>query len=346
MDFTLKDIADRIGGRVVGDGDRRMTGVATLDTAGPGDLTFVVDAKRLPGFMESEAGAAIVPRDSAPEGFDVIEHDNPYAGIAAALAHLHPERRPEPGISPRAEVHADATVHPTASVAAFAVVEAGAEVGEGAVIGAASFIGADCRVGAGTLVHPQVVIYAGTVLGKDCTIHSGSVIGADGFGYVRHGGRHVKIPQVGNVVLGDEVDVGANSCIDRGMLDSTRIGKGSKLDNLVQVGHNCQVGERAILCGMVGVGGSAKIGDDATLAARAGLGGHVTVGTGGILAQGSDCMRDVAAGHAVAGSPAMPLRTWKRAQALYPKLPELRSQMRQLQRRLDALEAGADANAE
>jgi UDP-3-O-[3-hydroxymyristoyl] glucosamine N-acyltransferase len=248
-------------------------------------------------------------------------------------------------------VHATAVVDPSARLGAGvhvgpnAVIERDAVIGDGAVVEASCYVGAGSEVGAGTRLYPRVTLYDGVRVGRDCILHSGVVLGADGFGFARVGGRHRKIPQVGGVVVGDDVEIGANSCIDRGTMEPTRIGTNTKIDNLVQVGHNCVVGERVILCGQVGIAGTTVIESDAVLGGQAGVAGHLTIGRGAMAAAQAGIISSVEAGAKVGGHPHMPLPEWLRMQAAMRQLVEMRAELKRLTERVAALDGGSDGAA-
>lgn len=276
--FRLDELTARLGGEIVGDGSVVVRRVATLDQAGEGDLSFLANPKYLSSLKSSAAAAVIV----APKARDLLTDrprivaDDPYLYYARVAALFNPPPQVQPGC------HALATVAcalpDSVQVDAGAVIEAGVELGAGVVIGAGSFIGQGVRLGAGTRIAPRVVIYAGCVLGRDCIVHSGAVIGSDGFGFARErDGRWVKIPQVGRVLIGDEVEIGANTTIDRGALDDTVIGNGVKIDNLIQIAHNVHIGEHTAIAGCVGIAGSTRIGARCMIAGGVGIAGHLTI---------------------------------------------------------------------
>ena len=237
--LTLREIAARLGGEAVGEAAAPLTGVATLESAQPEHIAFLANPRYRAQLATTRAGAVIVgPGDRDATGRPRIVCDNPYAYYARAVALFHPEAAPVPGIHPFAQVDAGAQVGASAQVEAFAVIGAGARVGEGVRIGAGCVLGANVQVGEGTRLHPHVTVYDGCSLGARCLVHSGAVIGADGFGMAREGGRWLKVPQVGAVRIGDDVEIGANTTIDRGALDDTVIEDGVKLDNQIQVAHN------------------------------------------------------------------------------------------------------------
>jgi UDP-3-O-[3-hydroxymyristoyl] glucosamine N-acyltransferase len=279
--LTLKQIAERLGGEVAGDSSRTVTGVATLDDAGPGEIAFLANPRYRARLATTRAGAIILgPRDREATAIPRIVADNPYAYYARTVALFHPPRGAVAGIHPSAVVDATASVAASAEVGPGAVIAAGARVGERASIGAGSVLGEGASVGDDTLLHARVTIYHGCVVGARCILHSGAVIGADGFGMAPDAGRWVKIPQVGRAVLGDDVEVGANSTIDRGALSDTVIEEGVKIDNQVQVAHNCRIGAHTVIAGCAGIAGSVVIGRHCVIGGGAGIVGHLTIADG------------------------------------------------------------------
>ncbi len=268
--FTLREIVARLGGEAVGEVAAPLTGVATLDSAGPWEIAFLANPKYRGRLASTRAGAVILgPGDRDAATMPRIVADNPYAYYARTVALFHPEPVASPGIHPFAQVDASANVDAGAEIAAFAVVGAGASIGKGAVIGAHSVVGNAASI--------HVTIYAGCTLGMRCILHSGVVIGADGFGMARDAGRWVKIPQVGAVRIADDVEIGANTTIDRGALDDTVIEEGVKLDNQIQIGHNCVIGAHTVIAGCTGISGSVTVGRDCMIGGGVGLVGHITI---------------------------------------------------------------------
>ncbi len=338
MALTLEDIAGLIGGRLAGDGARQIARVAPLDSAGADALTFVTEAKHLPKFLASEAGAAIVPEKIAVEGRDVIHHANPYSGLARLLEHLHPETPPDPGTSERAQVHPDTVIGDGVSVGAFSVIGPGVTLGDGVVVHANCVVLGDSVIGAGTVLYPRAVLYERVNIGASCKIHSGAVLGAPGFGYTREGEGHTYVPQIGGVEIGDHVDVGPNSCIDAGTLAPTRVKSHAKIDNLVQIGHNSVIGERVLLCGQVGMAGSTIIESDCVLAGQVGVGGHLTIGRGSMAGAQAAVLRSVPPGSMVGGVPAFDFKQWRKASRAFQDLPEMKKELRALRKRVAELE--------
>ncbi len=332
--MILREIAERLGCVLRGDGEVDIRRVAGIERASEGDLTFVANPKYAAQLAATRASAVIVhPETSTP--LPALLTHNPYLAFARAVALLHPEPRPAAGIDPSAHVDPSAVL------------------GEGVHVGALAVIGPGVRIGARSVIHPHVVVYADAAIGKDCRIHSaaqvregcrlgdrvvvqnGAVIGSDGFGFAKDdAGRYEKIPQRGIVVIEDDVEIGALTAIDRAALAETRIGRGTKIDNLVQVGHSVSVGEDSVLAGQVGIAGSSRLGRRVTLAGQVGVAGHITIGDGAIATAQTGIPSDVPAGALVSGYPAIDNRAWLKASAVFAKLPELLKRLRELERKL------------
>ncbi len=276
--FTLREIVARLGGEALGEVSAPLTGVATLDSAGPGEIAFLANPRYRGRLATTAAGAVILgPGDRDAGTMPRIVSDNPYAYYARTVALFHPEPAAVPGIDPGAHVDPSAQVAKSAEIGPFVAIGARARIGENVRIGAGSVVGEGAAIGADTRLHPRVTIYAGCTLGERCIVHSGAVIGADGFGMARDAGRWLKIPQVGAVRVGDDVEIGANTTIDRGALDDTVIGEGVKLDNQIQIGHNCVIGAHTVIAGCTGISGSVTVGRDCMIGGGAGLVGHITI---------------------------------------------------------------------
>jgi len=276
--LTLAQIVAKLGGEAVGEVSVPLTGVATLDSAGPAEIAFLANPKYRGRLATTRAGAVILgPGDRDAGRMPRIVSENPYAYYARTVALFHPERKARAGVHASAQVAAGAKVAASAEVGPFAVIEAGATVGEGAVIGAHCVLGEGASIGAATRLHPRVTIYRGCSLGARCIVHSGAVIGADGFGMAREAGAWLKIPQVGGVRIGDDVEIGANTTIDRGALADTVIEDGVKLDNLIQIAHNVRIGAHTAMAGCSGVAGSTRIGRHCTIGGSSNIIGHIEI---------------------------------------------------------------------
>ena len=322
-----------------GDPGRVVVGLRPLDTAGPGDLSFLTNPRYRPRAESSRAGALLVD-PAAAEGLarDLIVCADPYRAVAVLLQRFHPRPVRAGGVDPTAIVGSDSRIAASAWIGPYVVLGSGVQVGERAVLEAHVVAGDGCTIGAGAVLYPHVVLYERAEVGEGCVLHAGAVVGSDGFGFAPHQGQQVKIPQLGTVRLGREVEVGANSTIDRATFEATTIGDFTKIDNLVQVGHNVQIGRGCILCGQVGISGSTKLGDGVVFAGQAGAANHLDVGDGVRVAAQTAVLASVEAGQAVGGTPAVPLGEWRRQVAALRRLPELLRRIARLERRLEATE--------
>jgi len=331
----LGDLAGRLGGRVEGDEDLRVGGVESLDEAAATDLALLTASRFREKALASRAGALVVTEkiaaDPALAGRTLLVIGNPGRALADLLELFHPPLPPPAGIHETAVVGEGAVIDPTASVGPYAVVGAGSRVGARTVLGAHAVIGRRCRLAADVVLHPHAVLYDGVEIGERSVVHAGTVLGADGFGYLFEGGHHRKIPQVGRVVVESDVEIGANSTIDRATLGATRIGSGTKVDNLVQVGHNVQIGKACVLCGQVGVAGSSQLGDGVLLGGQVGVSDHVELGPGVQVMGGSAVFRSQQSG-GLGGLPAMDLRKFRRVAAILPRLEEVLRRLKKLER--------------
>jgi UDP-3-O-[3-hydroxymyristoyl] glucosamine N-acyltransferase len=336
--FTLGRLADALGASLVGDATRVVTGVAPLETAGPEDVSFLTDRKYLAQAAASRAGALLVAREVSGLPGALLQVDHPQQALIALLELFHPQTPPPPGVHPSACVAESARIDRSASVAALAVVEAEAVIGPRSRVGALSFVGARAALGEDVRLYPRVVVREGVRIGNRVIVHPGAVLGADGFGYAFDGRAHRKIPQVGGLRIEDDVEIGANTAIDRATLGETVVRRGTKIDNLVQIGHNCDVGEDVILVSQVGIAGSSKVGDRAMLAGQVGVADHVTIGAGAILTAKSGVPSDVPAGEVWGGLPSRPVAETRRIWASENQLPELIKRVRALEKRVRELE--------
>jgi UDP-3-O-[3-hydroxymyristoyl] glucosamine N-acyltransferase len=332
----------RLAARIEGDADQRIDGVAPLEQAGPGHLSFLANVRYRRQAVESRAGAIVVATADAaalfPHGREsgtLLSCPNPYAWFALAAQHLFPAERTVPAVHPDARVAPSAQIDASARIDAFAVVGEGARIGTGAWVGSAAQIGANVVIGAGTRLYPGVHVYAGCEIGERCIVHSGAVIGADGFGFAPLGGRYIKIPQTGVVRIGHDVEIGANTTIDRGTMGDTLIGDGVKIDNQVQIAHNVRIGASTVVAGCVGIAGSAVIGERCQLGGAAMIHGHITLADGVIVSGGTLISRSIGeAGFYSGVFPHMSNREWERNAAVVRHLDELRTRLRRLERQL------------
>ncbi len=339
-EITIKKIAEVVQGAIEGDPEMTVTGLAPLEAAGEREITFVASGKYSQALAESRAAAAIVPDDFTTEAsLTLIRVEDPTLAMAEA-AWLFVEPPAHPGqVMQGSWVDPTAVVADGASVYPMAYVGPGAWIGPEAVLHPFTYVGPGARVGARSVLHPHVVIQAGVEIGQDCVIQPGAVIGGDGFGFAHRADfSHVRIPQVGTVVVGDEVDIGANTTIDRATFEQTVIGDGVRIDNLVQVGHNVTVGPNTILVAQVGLSGSVKVGRNCMLGGKVGVTDHVTIGDEAKVGAGSGVISDLEPCATVIGQPAMPRMAAFRMINSLPKVPELIRQVNKMERRLSALE--------
>jgi len=339
MKMTVKELAERLDCGFEGNGETEITGVAGLEGAKKGDLVFLAKAKLKPLLEKTQASAAILATEEKFDRIPVIRAANPHLAFVRATQIFFQPERPEPGI------------HPTA------VVSKSAKIGSGAAVGAHSSIGEGATIGAGTVVFPLVTIYPRATIGEASIIHSGAsiredvrignrvivhcgvVIGSDGFGYLKaEDGSHIKIPQKGTVVVEDDVEIGANTTIDRAALGETVIRRGTKIDNLVMIAHNVEIGENGILAAQVGIAGSSKVGKNAILMGQVGIADHVTVGDNVIIAAKSGVTKDIPSGSFVSGSPHLDIRDWRKVWALMPQMYDIVKDFKKLKARVEELE--------
>lgn len=343
METTVGDLAAIVGGEVVGDAATVIRGVNGIDAAAAGDITFIGNPKYAGMLDTTQASAVIVSRDTTAATCTLIQVEIPHLAFAQVLQHFMEAKQSLPtGIHPTAVIDDTAEVAPDANIDAHVRIAARAVIGAGAVLYAGVYIGAGSTVGAGSVIHPNVVICEDVHLGRRCLVHSGVVLGSDGFGFVPVDGVQHKIPQVGSVVIGDDVEIGSNSCIDRATFGETRIGNGTKIDNLVQIGHNVRIGEHCVISGMSGLAGSTILGDRVTVAANAGFAGHLTVGDGATIGGRAGVTKSVPAGKTVSGFPARDHDEAQRMRASVRRLPEALKRLRELERRLAAVEGKTD----
>ncbi len=335
---TLRELADRVGAKIAGDPDLQIRRVAAIDEAEEGDITFISNPKYRNQLLSTRASAIIVPSSVKPAGYNLLISRNPYLDFARILTHMQGPRPEARGVLPGA------------------MIDSSARISENSTIHPGCIVGADVKVGRGSVLFPGVVLYEGVEIGEDCTLHAGvvvrercrignrviiqpsSVIGSDGFGFAPDGTRYFKIPQVGIVVIEDDVEIGAGSCIDRATLGKTRIGRGVKIDNLVQIAHNVDVGEDTIIVSQVGISGSTRIGKHCTFGGQSATAGHLSIGDNVTIAARGGVTNDVEPDRIMAGLPLMPHKEWLKATTSYARLPEIRKEISRMKRQLEELE--------
>ncbi|WP_445376049.1 UDP-3-O-(3-hydroxymyristoyl)glucosamine N-acyltransferase [Natronospira proteinivora] len=331
---TLGELADALGLRLEGDGAKEIRRVATIQSAGPGELCFLANERYRAHLSASRAGAVILDEGSLSAcPVDALVSDNPYADYARAAALLHPPRRPEAGVHPSANIHPDVTVPPTAHVAAGAVIEEGVILGESVVVGAGVYLGHFCQLGGGSVLAPRVVIGAHCRVGRNCVLHPGVVIGADGFGFAPDKQGWVKVPQLGGVQIGDRVEIGANTTVDRGAIEDTIIEDDVKLDNQVQVAHNVQIGARTAIAGCTAIAGSSRIGKGCMIAGGVGIAGHLSIVDGAVVTAMTLVSRSITEPGVYSGSlPMDDSAAWRKNSARFRKLDDLARRVTALER--------------
>jgi UDP-3-O-[3-hydroxymyristoyl] glucosamine N-acyltransferase len=339
---TVRELAEWVRGEVLGDGELPISNARTLAEAQPGDITFVEHERHLAAWHASRASAAVVPTSVPVNGRPIIRVPDPlmaFVDIVRALRGRPPAGRGS--IDPTAHVHPTARLGAGVTLGPFAVVGEGTELGANAMLLAGACVGRFCKLGEWVTLHPHAVVYDESVLGNRVTVHANAVIGADGFGYRTHNGRHIKVPQLGWVEVEDDVEIGACSTIDRGTFGPTRIGTGTKIDNLVMIGHNCRVGRNNIFCSQVGIAGSVTTGDYVVMAGQVGVADHLTIGERTTLLAKAGVSNDVPADAKMLGTPAMSYKAFMRNMHELDKVADLRKDVKQIKNHLGLQEDAA-----
>lgn len=344
MEFTANQIASLVNGTVEGDGEVKINTFAKIEEGHPGAISFLANIKYLPYIYETKSSAVLVNNDFVPEkplDTTLIRVADPYATIAHLLTLVQQMTTPKPtGVEQGCHVAEGVNLPDDVYVGAFAYIAKGAKIGKGARIYPQAYIGDGVSIGEDTIIYPGVKIYHGCKIGNRCTIHAGAVIGADGFGFAPlPDGSYEKIPQIGNVVIDDDVEIGANTTIDRAMMGSTRLAKGVKLDNLIQIGHNSSVGSWTVMASQAGVAGSTKIGERCMIGGQVGIAGHIEVGNGVQIAAQSGLHKSAADGERLFGSPAGDMREYVRQAASVKNLPKLAARVKELEKELKNINA-------
>lgn len=338
MEKTLKELAELVGGEVAGSGDTLIKGVAPLDMAVDGDITFIISPKYADQLKTTAASAVIAPPEMQVEGKGLIVVKNPQLACAKILTVFAPRPYKAEGIDKlvfigrRPRIGKDVTVYP------FVYIGDDVEIGDRTVIYPGAFIGNGCKIGNETVIYPNVSVMEGSIIGNRAILHAGVVVGSDGFGYARDGKRHCKIPQVGIVQIDDDVEIGANTTVDRAAFGKTWIKRGTKIDNLVQVAHNVIIGEDSIIVAQAGIAGSSKLGNNVILAGQVAVSDHITIGDEVMVGGQSGVISDIPDKQVMSGYPAIPHREWLRASATFSKLPEMRKEIKELEKKVAELE--------
>ena len=338
MKKKLKELAEFVGGKVVGDDEIEISSVAAIEAARPGEITFIAHPKYLPKLAETKASAVIVSKEIPSSPRPLLCVGNPYLAFAKIFTLFSQKPYQSKGIdshawiSPAAQLGQELTVYP------FVYIGDRCRIGDRVTIYPCVYVGEDSSIGDESVLYPNVSIYPGTVIGKRVILHSGVVLGSDGFGYVKDGKKNVKILQRGSVEIEDDVEIGANTTIDRATFGKTTVRRGVKIDNLVQVAHNVAIGEDSIIVAQVGIAGSTKVGSNVTLAGQVGVADNIEIGDNVMVGAQSGVPSDLAANQAYTGSPALPHREFLRAATAFPKLPEMRKTLIEIEKRLKKIE--------
>ena len=336
--FTLGQLAEALDAKLDGDATRVVTGLAPLDAASASDISFLTDSRYAPVARASRAGAFIAPLGMRGLPAPVLECPSPQRALIALLTLFFPRPAVIAGVDPSAIVAADATLDASASIGPLAVVDAGARLGARVRVDALAYVGCGVEIGEDSVIHPRVVLCDGVRLGRRVIVLAGAVLGADGFGYAHDGVRFCKIPQVGGVIIEDDVEIGANATVDRATLGATIIRRGTKIDNLVQVAHNVEIGEDCIMAAQTGIAGSTRVGRGVMFGGQVGVSDHITIGEGAQLAAQSGVAQDVPPGMRLAGSWGRPLLQARRIWVAQAELPEMLHRMKKLEQRVAELE--------
>lgn len=332
MQTTLAELARLVGGEVDGDPQLAISGAGPFETADTHEITLAADRRYLSRLAETRAGAVIVPAEARTTGKPLLRTRQPKVAFARILQHFHSQPFAATGVSPLASVGEGCRIPELVSIHPFVVLGRGVELGERVTLWPGVFVGDGCRIGSDSTLYPNVTLYPGVRLGCRVVVHSGTVLGADGFGYVFDGQKQVKLPQTGGVEIGDDVEIGANCCIDRATFGTTRIENHVKLDNLVHIAHNCRIGENTVIVGCVGISGSVEVGRNCVFAGQSGVADHVRIGDGVTVLARSAVYSDIPAGKVVSGTPARDHREELKTQAALRRLPETLKELRRLLR--------------
>lgn len=340
--MKLGELSKIVGGRIVGDPDLDITGVSGIEKAVKGEITFFTEKKDPAAIAQTAASAVIVAKELKGTELSQLVSENPLYTFARVLEVFHKKSHVPSGISKRASVGKGLKTGKDISIGDLAIISDNVSLGSNVVISEGCYIGEGVSIGDGSYIYPNVTIREKVKIGSNVTVHSGTVIGADGFGYVLEKGTHYKIPQVGGVIVGDDVEIGSNVVIDRATTDSTVIGQGTKIDNLVQIAHNVRIGKNCIIVAQAGIAGSAEIGDGVILAGQSGVRDHIKIGNGSILGAMSGAGSDIPDNEIYLGAPALPHETWMRANHFFPRLPDYAKRIKKLEKKLDDLKKSED----
>ena len=338
MEYTLGHRSEIVGGRIIGDPAIIITGISAIKEARSGDITFIANPRYMAEVKSTKASAIITANEIPGSELPLLLVGDPYYAFARIMNYFY-HKSPAPcGISSNAFIGSGVRLGRDISIYPFVYIGDEAEIGDNSIIYPGCYVGERTKIGEGTVIYPNVTIREDVSVGRSVIIHSGSVIGSDGFGYATHGGRHYKIPQVGTVVIEDDVEIGANVTVDRAAMGRTIIKRGTKIDNLVQVAHNVVIGEDCLLAAQTGIAGSSELGSRVTLAGQVGVVGHIKIGDNVMVGAQSGISKVIKPNQVVSGSPAIPHREWLKAQSLFPDLPEMRKRIMALEEKVGEID--------
>ena len=335
MEISLKEVLKITGGRLIGDENLRIKKISPIDKAEPGDITFLTNKKYIPYLKHTKASAIILDREIKNLEIAQIVSNNPYLAYAKLLTFFTRKDIEHTGVSPNAFVDESSIIPENITVYPGVYIGKNVKIGENTIIYPNVVIGDNCKIGDNCIIYANVSIYHDTIIGNNVIIHAGTVIGSDGFGYAKDGEKYFKIPQIGNVIIEDDVEIGANCTIDRGAIESTKIGKGVKIDNLVQIAHNVEIGENSVIVAQVGISGSTKIGKNVVLAGQVGVAGHIKIGDNVMVGAKSGIGRSLKDGSIVSGIPVIDHKKWLKWAVSYEKLPEIIKKVKELEKKIN-----------
>ncbi len=333
--MKLKELAEKVGGRVLGDPESEISGVSGIGEAKEGDITFFSDKRMIDLLEKTKASAVILKEEPGGLNKNMLIVDNPQLVFAKVLEVFYKKPYKATGVSDKAVIGENVSIGDDVSICPSAYIGSDVTLGARVTVSPGVYIGDKVYVGDGSYIHPNVTVRENVRIGSNVTVHSGTVIGCDGFGYVFDGEEHYKIPQVGGVIIEDDVEIGASVIIDRATVSNTVIGAGTKIDNLVHIAHNVKIGKKCIILAQVGISGSVEIGDGAVLAGQVGISDHVKIGSGATVGAGSGVAKDIPDNQVYSGTPALPHRIWLRAQNVYSKLPEYVRRLQKLEQKIN-----------
>lgn len=345
MIFTAKQIADFLKGEIVGNPEVEVSNFSKIEEGKTGTITFLANPKYTPYIYSTEADIVLVNNDFEPEkplSATLIKVPNAYAALASLMEMVNKSTPGKSGIDIMSFIASTAKIGEQVYVGAFAYIGENAVIGDDSKVYPQSYIGDNVKIGKNTIIYPGARIYHNCIIGDNCILHSGAVIGADGFGFSKEGEEYHKIPQLGNVVIEDDVEIGANTTIDRAVMGSTVIHRGVKLDNLIQIAHNCEIGENTAMAAQVGIAGSTKIGENCVLAGQVGIGGHITIGKNSQIGAQAGIISNTKEGSEIIGSPAIPVKSFFKSSIIIPKLPDMYRQLNALEKELLELKKKLD----